>query len=213
MMIKKLMRDIVDAVDGAGREFKQGFSGAFRKRGGKHRADADAIRGVDRRAASDTPRHRADPPKKPTSHAKDYDIREEADSAWRASTHTPRHADPDYNVARDFGLSVGKNVTSVPGDIGDEIKGIPGKVPDQLIEELYEDAIGQDNPDKYGRTEKGDMKFLAPAGEAGDLAGLSNAEIAARFGLDPGSLDGATFEINEVPGSRFVSIDISRPTD
>jgi hypothetical protein len=213
MMIKKLMRDLVDAVDGAGREFKQGFSGAFRKRGGKHRADADAIRGVDRRASNEVPRHRADPPKKPTSHAKDYDIREEARSTADALKHTPRHADPDYNAARDFGLSVGKSVTSVPGDIGDEIKGIPGKVPGQLVEELYEDAIGQDDPDKYGRKGEGDMKFLAPAGEAGDLAGLSNAEIAARFGLDPGSLDGATFEVKEVPGSRFVSIEISPAAD
>ena len=33
--MKSLMREIVDAVDGAGREFKKGFGSAFRKRGGK----------------------------------------------------------------------------------------------------------------------------------------------------------------------------------
>ena len=60
MTLKKLMKDLVDAVDGAGHEFKRGFSGAFRKRGGKHRADADAIRGLDRRSADSTPKHRKD---------------------------------------------------------------------------------------------------------------------------------------------------------
>ena len=212
MSLKKLMRDLVDAVDGAGHEFKKGFSGAFRKRGGKHRADADAIRGVDRRASSDVPRHRADS-KKPTSHAKDYNIRDDVSRGLQTLGHQPRHANPDYNAARDLGLSLGKDVRNLPGDVVDEIKGVPGKAPKQLLEELYEDAIGQDNPDKYGATSEGDMRFLAPAGEAGDIEGLSNAEIEARFGLDSGSLDGATFEVREVPGSRFVSIDITRPAD
>ncbi len=59
MQLKKLMKDLVDAVDGAGREFKTGFSGAFRKRGGRHRADADRVRGLDRSGADSVPRHRA----------------------------------------------------------------------------------------------------------------------------------------------------------
>jgi hypothetical protein len=209
MTLKKLMKDLVDAVDGAGHEFKRGFSGAFRKRGGKHRADADAIRGLDRRSADSTPKHRKDG--KPTSHAKDYDIREDVRKGIDALGTTPRHRDPDYNAARDLGTSVGKDVRGLPGDVLDEVKGVPKKVPGQFVEELYEDAIGQDNPDKYGATPKGDMRFLAPASEAGDLSGLSNGELEERFGLDAGSLDGATFEVKTIPDSRFVSIEVERP--
>jgi len=206
MQLKKLMRDLVDAVDGAGREFKQGFAGAFRKRGGKHRADADAIRGLDRSQARSTPRHRAEPT---TSHAKKYDILKDVTRGTMTRDSIPRHAAPDYDVSRDLGRSIGKSVREVPGDVVDEIKGVPKKVPQQLVEELYEDAIGQDDPDKYGRSQ-GDMRFLAPASEAGDLTGLTPAEIAARFGLDPGALDGAKVEIKQVPGSRFVSVEIDR---
>lgn len=209
MTLKKLMRDLVDAVDGAGNEFKKGFSGAFRKRGGKHRADADAIRGLDRRHSNDLPKHRKDG--KPTSHAKDYDIREDVRRGLQTLGHTPRHSDPDYNAARDLGTSVGKDVRGLPGDVLDEIKDVPKKVPGQFVEELYEDAIGQDDPDKYGAKGQGDMRFLAPASESGDLSDLSNGELEERFGLAPGSLDGATFEIKTVPDSRFVSIEISRP--
>jgi len=208
MSLKKLMRDLVDAVDGAGREFKQGFGGAFRKRGGKHRADADAIRGLDRRSADGTPKHRKDG--KPTSHAKDYDIREDVRSGLQSLGSTPKHRDPDYNAARDLGTSVGKDVRGLPGDVLDEIKGVPKKAPKQLVEELYEDAIGQDSPDKYGEKSQGDMRFLAPAGEAGDLSGLSNGELEDRFGLESGSLDGATVEVKAIPDSRFVSIEIAR---
>lgn len=210
MTLKKLMRDLMDAVDGAGREFKTGFAGTFRKRGGKHRADADAIRGLDRRNADRVPQHRADG-KPPTSHAKDYDIRTDVRRGLETLGYTPRHADPDYNAARDLGTSLGKDLHALPGDVLDEVKGVPKKAPQQLVEELYEDAIGQDSPDKYGATRAGDMRFLAPASEAADLAGLSNAAIAERFGLDAGSLNGATVEIKAIPGSRFVSIEIERP--
>lgn len=211
MQLKKLMRDLVDAADGAGHEFKKGFAGAFRKRGGKHRADADAIRGLDRRGASGVPKHKADG--KPTSHAKPYDIRTDVSRGIDALGTTPRHRDPDYNAARDLGASFGKDVRGLPGDVLDEVKDVPKKVPKQFVEELYEDAIGQDSPDKYGQTGSGDMRFLAPASESGDLSGLSNAEIAERFGLDPGSLDGATFEVQQVPGSQFVSVEITRPAE
>ncbi len=210
MTLKKLMRDIVDAVDGAGREFKQGFAGAFRKRGGKHRADADAIRGLDRRNADGVPKHRKDG-KGPTSHAKDYDIRKDVRRGLETLGYTPRHADPDYDAARDLGTSVGKDVRGLPGDVLDEVKGVPKKAPGQLVEELYEDAIGQDSPDKYGEKGSGDMRFLAPASEAGDLNGLSNGELEERFGLAPGSLDGATVEVKTIPESRFVSVEIERP--
>lgn len=212
MTLKKLMRDLVDAVDGAGHEFKKGFSGAFRKRGGKHRADADAIRGLDRRSSNHVPTHRSDG-KKPTSHAKDYDIREDVRRGVDALGTTPRHRDPDYNAMRDLGTSFGKDVRRLPGDVVDEVKGVPGTVPKQVLEELYEDAIGQDDPDKYGKTSEGDMRFLAPASEAGDLDGLSNAELESRLGLEAGSLGDATVEIKVVPDSRFVSIEISRPGD
>ncbi|WP_223627538.1 hypothetical protein [Microbacterium sp. EST19A] len=211
MTLKKLMRDLVDAVDGAGHEFKQGFAGAFRKRGGKHRADADAIRGLDRRSADGVPKHRRDD-KGPVSHAKDYDIRTDARRGLETLGYSPRHADPDYDAARDLGTSLGKDVRGIPGDILDEIKGTPKKVPTQLVEELYEDAIGQDSPDEYGESE-GDMRFLAPASEAAGLSGLSNAEIASRFGMASGSLDGATIEIKTIPGSRFVSVEIGAPGD
>lgn len=210
MTLKKLMRDIVDAVDGAGHEFKRGFSGAFRKRGGKHRADADAIRGWDRRNTDHTPKHRGDG-KPPTSHAKDYDIRDDVRRGFESRDHTPKHRDPDYNAARDLGTSVGKDVRGLPGDVMDEVKGVPKKAPKQLVEELYEDAIGQDDPDKYGAKSQGDMRFLAPASEQGDLTGLSNAQLEERFGLDPGSLDGATVDVKVIPDSRFVSIEIVRP--
>lgn len=210
MTLKKLMHDIVDAVDGAGHEFKRGFSGAFRKRGGKHRADADAIRGWDTRNADHTPKHRGDG-KPPTSHAKDYDIRDDVRRGIETFGHTPRHADPDYNAARDLGTSVGKDVRGLPGDVMDEVKGVPKKAPKQLVEELYEDAIGQDDPDKYGVKSQGDMRLLAPASERGDLRGLSNDQLEERFGLEPGSLDGATVDVKAIPDSRFVSIEITRP--
>lgn len=207
MQLKKLMRDLVDAVDGAGREFKTGFAGAFRKRGGKHRADADAIRGLDRRARNSTPKHRKDPS---TSHAKKYDILSDVTRGMESRDHVPRHRNPDYDPMRDLGRAVGDAVKETPGDVADEVKGIPKKVPGQIVEELYEDAIGQDDPDKYGKG-GGDMRFLAPASEAGDLSGYSPAEIEARFGLDSGALDGATFEVKAIPGSRFVSVEIDRP--
>lgn len=216
MSMKKLIRDVFDAVDDAGHEFKRGFSGAFRNRGAKHRADADAIRGLDRSSADHVPKHRADgkKPKQATSHAKEYDVLEDVTRgrAHQLSGRTPQHRDPDYDLARDFGTSVGKDVRALPGDILDEVKGIPKKVPGQVVEELYEDAIGQDDPDKYGTT-AGDSKFLAPASEAAVLEGLSNAEIAARFGLPAGSLDGATVEVKQLPGSRFVSVEIDVPGD
>lgn len=211
MSMKRVMRDIMDAVDGAGHEFKKGFSGAFRKRGGKHRADADAIRGVDRRNADHVPKHRAE---KPTSHAKDkYSVLEDATSGreYQLSGKTPRHRDPGYDPARDFGRAVGQAVRETPGDVWDEVKGIPKKAGKQAVEELYEDAIGQDDPDKYGRTGQGDSRFLAPASEAAVLEGMSNAEIAARFGLAAGSLDDATVKLTQIPGSRFVSVEIDVP--
>jgi len=212
MTLKKLMRDLVDAVDGAGHEFKQGFSSAFRKRGGKHRADADVIRGWDRRNVDYEPQHRGNG-KPPTSHAKDYDIRDDVRRGLESLGHVPKHADPDYDTARDLGTSLGKDVRGLPGDVLDEVKGVPKKAPKQLVEELYEDAIGQDDPDKYGETAQGDMRLLAPASEASDLSGLSNGELEARFGLAPGSLDGATVEVTSIPGSRFTSVEIERPEE
>ena len=210
MSMKKVMRDIMDAVDGAGHEFKKGFSGAFRKRGGKHRADADAIRGVDRSNADRVPRHRAD---KPTSHAKKYDVLEDVSRGreYQLSGKTPRHRDPDYDPARDLGGAVGQAVRETPGEVWDEVKGIPKKAGKQAVEELYEDAIGQDNPDKYGRTGQGDSRFLAPTSETAVLEGMSNAEIAARFGLPAGSLDDATVKVTQIPGSRFVSVEVDVP--
>ncbi|WP_238439493.1 hypothetical protein [Microbacterium sp. JZ31] len=204
------MREIIDAVDGAGREFKRGFAGTFRARGGKHRADADAIRGWDRRNADHDPRHRADAP---ASHRKDYDIREDAARGWETRGHVPKHRDPDYDLARDLGRSVGKEIHAVPGDVLDEVKGVPKKVPSQVMEELYEDAIGQSSPDEYGETAAGDMRFLAPAGEAGDLRALSTIQLEARLGLAPGSLTGAEITVKSLPGSRFASIEIDRPRD
>ena len=210
MSLKKTIRDIMDAVDGAGHEFKRGFAGAFRQRGGKHRADADRIRGLDRKSADHTPKHKGDG-KKPTSHAKDYDIRDDVRRGVETLGYEGRHRDPDYNAARDLGRSLGNDVRGLPGDVVDEIKDVPKNVPKQLVEEMYEDAIGQDSPDKYGAASEGDMSFLAPAGEAGDLAGLSNAELETRFGLAPGSLEGAEVEVKTIPDSRFVSIDITVP--
>lgn len=207
MQLKKLMKDLVDAVDGAGREFKTGFSGAFRKRGGRHRADADRVRRTDRDGADRVPTHRAE---KPTSHAKKYDILRDVSRGIETHGHVPRHAKPDYNLMQDLGRSVGKSVRDIPGDVVDEIKGVPKKVPGQLVEELYEDAIGQDNPDKYGRQD-GDMRFLAPASEAGDLSGLGQSALETRLGLESGALDGATVEIEEIPDSRFVSVKIDYP--
>lgn len=212
MTLKKLMRDVVDAVDGAGREFKQGFAGAFRKRGGRHRADADAIRGLDRRRTDYEPRHRADR-RRPGSHARDYDIREEVWRGLESLGRTARHRSPDYDPARDLGGAVGQAVRSIPGDLLGEVKGVPKKLPGQLVEELYEDAIGQSSPDEYGPASTGDMRFLAPASEAADLAGFSNTEIETRFGLTPGTLNGATVEIETIPGSRFVSVEIDIPGD
>lgn len=208
MSLKKLMRDLVDAVDGAGHEFKRGFSGAFRKRGGKHRADADAIRGLDRRNRDSVPKHRRDD--KPVSHRREYDIREEARRGYESLGHEPRHRNPDYHPARDLGGAVGQGVRSVPGDLLGEVKGVPKKVPKQFVEELYEDAIGQDNPDKYGATSSGDMRFLAPASEAATLAALDAAALAERFGIDPASVQGASIEIRQIPGSRFVSVEVAR---
>ncbi|WCM55901.1 hypothetical protein [Microbacterium sp. EF45047] len=214
MSMKKLIRDVIDAVDGAGHEFKRGFAGAFRNRGGKHRADADAIRALDRRNADYEPKHRGDG-KKPTSHAKEYhvlrDVSRGVDAQLRG--YQPRHRNPDYDLARDLGRSVGNEVRSLPGDIADEVKGTPKKVPGQLVEELYEDAIGQDSPDKYGAKSAGDMSFLAPAGEADALSALSQAELETRFDLPPGALDGAKVEIKTIPDSRFVSIEFDVPGD
>lgn len=210
--MKVLMRELVDAVDVAGREFRQGFSGAFRKRGGKHRADADAIRGLDRRNSDYKPTHRGDG-KPPTSHAKDYDIVRDVSRGMDTLGYEPRHRAPDYNAANDLGLSVGKAVRETPRDVLDEIKDTPKKVPGQFVEELYEDAIGQSDPDQYGQTAQGNMNFLAPASEADDLSALSNAELEARFGLEPGALDGATVEIKTMPDTRFASIEIERPGD
>ncbi|MEJ1922306.1 hypothetical protein [Microbacterium sp. KHB019] len=207
MQLKKLMKDLVDAVDGAGREFKTGFAGAFRKRGGRHRADADRVRGTDRSGADSVPRHRAE---KPTSHAKKYDILTDVSRGIETHGHVPRHAEPDYNLVQDLGRSVGKSIRDIPGDIVDEVKGVPKKVPGQLVEELYEDAIGQDDPDKYGRQD-GDMRFLAPASEASDLSRLGQSDLETRFGLESGALDGATVEIEEIPDSRFVSVKVGHP--
>lgn len=207
MQLKQLMRELVDAVDGAGREFKTGFAGAFRKRGGRHRADADAIRGLDRRSADSVPRHRAEPA---TSHAKKYDVLSDVSRGVESHGHVARHAKPDYNPMQDLGRSIGKSVHDIPGDIVDEIKGVPKTVPKQLVEELYEDAIGQDDPDKYGRKD-GDMRFLAPSSESGDLSGLGQGELESRLGLDPGALDGATIEVKPIPDSRFVSVEIDYP--
>ena len=207
MQLKKLMRDLVDAVDGAGREFKTGFSGAFRKRGGRHRADADAIRNLDKRGGDGIPKHRKEPA---TSHAKKYHILDDVTRGVESHGNVPRHAKPDYNLMQDLGRSVGKSIRDTPGDIADEIKDVPKKVPGQLAEELYEDAIGQDDPDKYGRS-AGDMKFLAPASEAGELSGLSQGELEGRFGLEPGALDGAKVEVKPIPDSRFTSVEIDYP--
>ena len=207
MQLKKLMKDLVDAVDGAGREFKTGFSGAFRKRGGRHRADADRVRRTDRDGANGVPTHRAE---KPTSHAKKYDILSDVSRGIETHGHVARHAKPDYDLMQDLGRSVGKSVRDIPGDIVDEIKGVPKKVPGQFVEELYEDAIGQDNPDRYGRQD-GDMRFLAPASEASDLNALSRSELEARLGLEPGALDGAEVTVTTTPGSRFASIEIDYP--
>lgn len=204
MQLKKLMKDLVDAVDGAGREFKTGFSGAFRKRGGKHRADADVIRGVDRRSRDRTPTHRAEPA---TSHAKEYKILDDVSRGVDSYGHVPRHAKPDYNLMQDLGRSVGKSVREIPGDIVDEVKGVPKTVPKQIVEELYEDAIGQDDPDKYGH-QSGDMRLLAPASESEDLSRLTSHEIEVRFGLEAGSLNGANVTVSPIPGSRFVSVEI-----
>lgn len=210
MTLKTLIRDLADTMDGAGREFKRGFAGAFRKRGGKHRADAEAIRGWDRRHSSPEPRHRAQRRASP-SHAKEYDILDEVSRGIDARGHTPRHRDPDYDPARDLGGAVGQAVRSIPGDVLSEVKGIPKKVPEQFAEEFYQDAIGQSGPDKYGPKSAGDERFLAPAAEAEALSGLSLAELETRFGLEPGSLDGATVVIKEIPGSRFVSVEVETP--
>ena len=102
---------------------------------------------------------------------------------------------------------MGKSIRDIPGDIVDEVKGAPKKVPGQLVEELYEDAIGQDDPDNYGRQD-GDMRFLAPASASNDLSRLGQRDLETRFGLKPGALNGATVEIEEIPGSRFVSVKI-----
>ncbi|MFI8634024.1 hypothetical protein ACIGEP_15680 [Microbacterium sp. NPDC077663] len=209
MTMKKLMREIVDAVDGAGREFKKGFGSAFRKRGGKHRADAARIRGTDRRNSADAGRHRRDAPV--TSHAKKYDMLTDVTRGREQLGRTGRHAAPDYDVARDLGTSVGQAVRETPRDVLKEVLGTPKKVPGQVVEELYEDAIGQDNPDAYGQTSSGDMEFLAPAGEAAELRRLSRGALEERFDLPPGTLDGATFEVRPVPGTNFVTLDISRP--
>lgn len=207
MQLKKLMKDLVDAVDGAGREFKTGFSGAFRKRGGRHRADADRVRRTDRDGADRVPTHRAE---KPTSHAKKYDVLRDVSRGIETHGHVARHAKPDYNLMQDLGRSVGKSVRDIPGDVVDEVKGVPKTVPGQLLEELYEDAIGQDSPDKYGR-QNGDMRFLAPASEAGDLNGLSQSQLEERLGLEPGALDGAEVTVTTMPDSRFASIEIDYP--
>ncbi|GAB3598388.1 hypothetical protein GCM10027408_14220 [Microbacterium tumbae] len=202
------MRDIVDAVDGAGREFKQGFAGAFRKRGGRHRADADAIRGLDRRGAAQTPRHRAE--RRPASHAKDYSILEDVSRGIDALGRTPRHSNPDYNLVRDLGGAVGQGVRDIPKDLLGEVKGIPKKIAEQLVDELFENAIGQSSPTAYGE-KPGDMRFLAPAGEAGELRALDGAGIESRFDLEPGALDGAKVEVEPIPETRFVSVEIDVP--
>ncbi|MDP3950584.1 hypothetical protein [Microbacterium sp.] len=207
MQLKMLMKDLVDAVDGAGREFKTGFAGAFRKRGGRHRADADAIRNLDRRGGNSVPKHRKEPA---TSHAKKYHVLEDVSRGIESHGHVPRHSNPDYNLVQDLGRSVGKTVRDIPGDIVDEVKGVPKTIPKQLVEELYEDAIGQDDPDKYGQT-SGDMRFLAPASESRDLTALSQGELEVRFGLEPGALEGASIAVKPVPDSRFVSVDIDYP--
>jgi len=207
MQLKQLMKDLIDAVDSAGREFKTGFAGAFRKRGGRHRADADAVRRTDRSGRDSIPKHRAEPP---ASHAKKYDILADVTRGHETFGHEPRHANPDYDPMRDLGRSIGKSIRETPGDIADEVRGVPKKVPGQLVEELYEDAIGQDNPDKYGRSD-GDMRFLAPASESAALSTLSRGELESRLGLEAGTLDGATVEVKKVDGSRFVSVEIDYP--
>ncbi|HCS60191.1 MAG TPA: hypothetical protein DIW46_02175 [Microbacterium sp.] len=207
MQLKKLMRDLVDAVDGAGREFKTGFSGAFRKRGGRHRADADAIRKLDKDGGNRVPTHRKKPA---TSHAKKYHVLDDVTRGVESHGRPARHSKPDYNLMQDLGKSVGKSIHDIPGDVVDEIKGVPKKIPGQLVEELYEDAIGQDDPDKYGQS-KGDMKFLAPASESDVLSNLSPAELEERLGLERGALDGANVEVKQTPNSRFVSVDIDYP--
>ncbi|MEI2270214.1 hypothetical protein OHB93_12910 [Microbacterium sp. No. 7] len=211
MTMKSLMREIVDAVDGAGREFKKGFGGAFRKRGGKHRADAARIRGTDRRNSADAGQHRRDAPV--ATHAAEYDMLTDVSRGVDQLGRTGRHAAPDYNVANDLGTSVGKAVRETPREVLDDVLGTPKKIPGQVVEELYEDAIGQDNPDAYGKKSRGDMEFLAPSGEAADLRGLNQAGIEDRFGLTPGALDGATWEVRPVPGTTFVTIDVSRPEE
>lgn len=211
MTMKHLMREIVDAVDGAGREFKKGFGSAFRKRGGKHRADAARIRGTDRRNAADAGRHRREAPV--ASHAKKYDMLTDVTRGREQIGRTGRHAEPDYDISRDLGTSVGKAVRETPREVLNEVLGTPKKIPGQIVEELYEDAIGQDNPDAYGQTSSGDMEFLAPAGEAAELRKLDQGALEQRFDLVPGALDGATYEVRPVPGTNFVTLDISRPED
>ncbi|MCK6080029.1 hypothetical protein KZX37_05260 [Microbacterium sp. EYE_5] len=211
MTMKHLMREIVDAVDGAGREFKKGFGSAFRKRGGKHRADADRIRGTDRRNSTDAGRHRRDAPV--ATHAKKYDMLTDVSRGLDQLGRTGRHAAPDYDISRDLGTSIGQAVRETPREVLDDVLGAPKKIPGQVVEELYEDAIGQDDPDAYGQTSSGDMEFLAPAGEASELRGLDRAAVEERFDLAPGALDGATWEVRPVPGTNFVTIDISRPED
>lgn len=145
---------------GAGRDFKTGFSGAFRKRGGWHRADADRVRRTDRDGADRVPTHRAE---KPTSHAKKYDILRDVSRGIETHGHVPRHAKPDYNAMQDLGHSVGKSIRE---------------------------------------------RFLAPASASNDLSRLGQRDLETRFGLKPGALNGATVEIEEIPGSRFVSVKI-----
>lgn len=212
--LKVVMRDIIDAVDGAGREFKQGFAGAFRKRGGKHRADADAIRGLDRRSARDA-KHRGEG-KPPVSHAKQYDIRADVARGVASLDHAPRHRADDYDPFRDAGTSVGKEIRAVPGDILDEVRDAPKKIPGQIREELYEDAIGQSDPDRYGRTAEGDMTFLAPAADAGELRLLVQQDrrgLERRLDLEPGALDGAIVTVTLIPDTRFASIQVDRRGD
>ncbi len=208
MMLKKLIRDIVDAADGAGREFKQGFAGAFRKRGGKHRADADAIRGLDRRAAAQTPRHKAD--RRPASHAKGYNILLDVSQGIETLGRAPRHSNPDYNVMRDLGGAAGQAVRDIPRELLGEVKGIPKKAAEQLVDELFEMAIGQSSPDEYG-VKPGDMRMLAPESETAQITSLKNDEIETRFDLDPGTLDGADVEVVSVDGTPFISVEIDVP--
>lgn len=203
---KKVIHDIIDAVDGAGREFKTGFGGAFRKRGGKHRADADAIRGWDRRNSSRTPRHRADAP---TSHAREYDIRREAAGVWKAADYAPRHAAEGVHPMRDLGTSVAKQIQALPGEVMGEVKGLHKKTARQLVEELWEDAIGQRSPDEYGVRDETPTRFLAPASERGALDDMSPAEIAERFGVEAASVQAGTIEVAPVAGGRFVSVQIT----